>query len=179
MQAAHSNRPRAMALIVALVLALGAVLAFALLSGSTRTAQAATGHHKHHARHHSRAAAEQPGGTDTDNIQSGDQTAPDLALAGSRESTGGPDTDNVQSGDQTGPDPAGAKSSESTTGPDPAGAQSGDTTTPDPAGATPGESTGSSESSVESEQGQPGEPANGHQDPAGASGDNCTGNCVQ
>jgi hypothetical protein len=41
----------------------------------------------------------------------------------------------------------------------------------------PGETSG--ESSSESEQGQGGEPAGGHADPAGAAGSNCTGNCVQ
>jgi hypothetical protein len=33
---------------------------------------------------------------------------------------------------------------------------------------------------VDSEQGQPGEPTNGHADPAGSAGSSdCTGNCVQ
>jgi hypothetical protein len=62
--------------------------------------------------------------------------------------------------------------------------QSGDQTTPDAPGAaaetTAASETGAeSESSVESEQGQPGEPAVGHADPAGSSGQDCTGNCVQ
>lgn len=153
MHAVQFRRPRAVAMIVALVLALGAVLAFALLSGSTRTAQAATGHHKHHA-NHSGAAADQPGSTDTDNVQSGDQTTPDTGggAASSSENPGGPDPGNVQSGDQT---------------------------SPDTTGASPGESTGSGESSVESEQGQPGEPTPGNTDPAGATGPECNGNCVQ
>jgi hypothetical protein len=66
------------------------------------------------------------------------------------------DPDNVQSGDQTTPDPSGAAST-------------------DPAG----ETGGTSESTVDPEAGQPGEPANGWQDAPGAPGVDCTGNCVQ
>jgi hypothetical protein len=48
----------------------------------------------------------------------------------------------------------------------------------DPGG--PAETTGEQETSVESEQGQPGEPANGHQDPPGQDVNHeCTGNCVE
>ncbi len=48
----------------------------------------------------------------------------------------------------------------------------------DPSG--PGESAGEGETSAESEQGQPGEPANGHQDPPGQGVNHeCTGNCVE
>jgi hypothetical protein len=44
----------------------------------------------------------------------------------------------------------------------------------------PGEQPGENESSVETEQGQPGEPADGHQDPAGQDANHeCTGNCVE
>jgi hypothetical protein len=54
--------------------------------------------------------------------------------------------------------------------------QSGDQTTPD----TPAETTAENESGVESEQGQPGEPANGHQDTPGQDVNHeCTGNCVE
>ena len=53
---------------------------------------------------------ESTSGPDTDNIQSGDQTAPDTVSDANdaSESTSGPDTDSVQSGDQTSPDTAGA-----------------------------------------------------------------------
>lgn len=63
--------------------------------------------------------------------------------------------------------------------------QSGDQTSPDTPGASSAQSDGSesvgseTESSVESEQGLPGEPAVGHEDPAGAAGPDCTGGCVQ
>jgi hypothetical protein len=44
----------------------------------------------------------------------------------------------------------------------------------------PDERSGENESSVESEQGQPGEPVNGHADPAGQNVNHeCTGNCVE
>ena len=44
----------------------------------------------------------------------------------------------------------------------------------------PGEQPGENESSVESEQGQPGEPVNGHEDAAGQNVNHeCTGNCVE
>jgi hypothetical protein len=44
----------------------------------------------------------------------------------------------------------------------------------------PNESAGETESSVESEQGQPGEPVNGHEDPPGQNVNHeCTGNCVE
>lgn len=150
MQAVPFKWHRRAAMIAVLALAFGAALAFALLSSGTGPAQAAVHHAKHHARQHS-------------------------------EPTGGPDTDNVQSGDQTSPDPSGAAS---TTGDhpgstDPGNVQSGDQTTPDTTGAAPGESTGSGESSVETEQGQPGEPANGHQDSGTGAGNECAGNCVQ
>jgi hypothetical protein len=78
------------------------------------------------------------------------------------------DPDTAQVGDQTSPDPAGPVSRTAAMN-DPAGnSQAGG---PDPAG--------TSESSTDSEQGQPGESANGHADPAGSAGGDCTGNCVQ
>jgi hypothetical protein len=52
--------------------------------------------------------------------------------------------------------------------------QSGDQSTPDP---TSSETSG--ESAPESEAGQPGEPANGHQDTGTNAQNDCTGNCVQ
>jgi DMSO/TMAO reductase YedYZ molybdopterin-dependent catalytic subunit len=58
---------------------------------------------------------------------------------------------------------------------DPDNVQSGDQTTPD----SPQPLASESESSAEAEQGQPGEPAAGHQDAAGSVGSDCTGNCVQ
>jgi len=83
------------------------------------------------------------------------------------------DPGTLQVGDQTSPDPAG-------------NSQAGgpDTSNPtDPAGNSQagGPDTGSTSdgSGVESELGQPGEPAVGHADPAGAAGSDCTGNCVQ
>lgn len=134
MQAVSMKRPGRVATIAALVLALTALLAFVLLSGGPRTAQAAVRHatkhathhvthHAGHARHHSAATTADP--------------------------TGPSDGDNVQSGDQTSPDNP------------------------------PGETTGEGESNVESEQGQPGEPANGHQDTGPNVNNECTGNCVQ
>jgi hypothetical protein len=50
-----------------------------------------------------------------DNVQSGDQTTPDVAGAISEtdSATGSVDGDNVQSGDQTGPDTAGTTDAES------------------------------------------------------------------
>jgi hypothetical protein len=65
---------------------------------------------------------------------------------------------------------------------DPDNVQSGDQTTPDPSGTsgTASDTSGESESNVESEQGQPGEPANGHQDAPGQNvAHECTGNCVE
>ena len=54
--------------------------------------------------------------------------------------------------------------------------QSGNQTSPDN---TPGQTTGEGESNVESEQGQPGEPANGHQDTGANVDHQCDGNCVE
>jgi hypothetical protein len=96
------------------------------------------------------------------------------------------DPDTAQVGDQTSPDPAGSAARTAAAN-DPAGnGQAGgpDTSSAnDPAGNSQagGPDTGASsgESSVDSEQGLPGEPANGHADPAGAAGSNCTGSCVQ
>jgi len=86
-----------------------------------------------------------------------------------KEAVAARDTDTLQVGDQTSPDQAGAAAKAATAN-DPAGnSQAGGPDT----GATPGES------SADSEQGQPGEPAVGHADPAGAAGGDCTGNCVQ
>jgi type II secretory pathway pseudopilin PulG len=125
------NRRSRIAMIAALVLALVGVTAVLLMSGGTRTAQAAVQHVNrqvtHHATHHAQRHA----------------------AATSTEQAGGTDGDTVQSGDQTGAD------------------------------STPGETTGTSESSVESEQGQPGEPAGGHQDTGANTQNDCTGNCVQ
>jgi hypothetical protein len=52
---------------------------------------------------------------------------------------------------------------------------------PDPVGAADTDEATSSEteSSVESEQGQPGEPANGHADGSGTVDHQCDGNCVE
>jgi hypothetical protein len=140
MQAVPFKWHRRAAMIAMLALAAAAALMLALMSNGAGPAQAAVhnaGKHRvHHARHHS-AAREQAGGTDPDNVQSGDQTTPD---------------NNVQSGDQSAPDTSGS---------------------------APGENTGAGESSVESEQGQPGEPANGHQDGGSNTANECTGNCVQ
>jgi hypothetical protein len=128
------KRPGRIATIVALVLALGALAAFALLSGGSRPAQAAVrhatkhathraAHHARHTRHHAARTAADPAATsDADNVQSGDQTSPD-----------------------------------------------------NPPAAT----TGEGESNTESEQGQPGEPANGHQDTGSNANNECTGDCVQ
>jgi hypothetical protein len=65
---------------------------------------------------------------------------------------------------------------------DPDNVQSGDQTTPDqPAASSESESNSESESSSDnSEQGQPGEPAVGHQDPPGQNVDHqCDGNCQE
>jgi hypothetical protein len=95
MQAILMRRPGRLAMIA--VLALGAVLAFALLSGGTRTAQAATRHatkhatHRvaHHAGHHARSVSDPAGTTDPDNVQSGDQTTPDSTSAATPGETSG------------------------------------------------------------------------------------------
>jgi hypothetical protein len=79
------------------------------------------------------------------------------------------DPDTLQVGNQTSPDPAGSAAKTASAN-DPAGnSQAGGADT----------SSTSGESSVDSEQGQPGEPAVGHADPAGSAGSDCTGNCVQ
>jgi hypothetical protein len=72
--------------------------------------------------------------------------------------------------------------SDPVTAADPDNVQSGDQTTPDAPGisATSSETSGESESAVESEQGQPGEPVNGHEDAPGENiAHECTGNCVE
>jgi hypothetical protein len=67
------------------------------------------------------------------------------------ESAGKPDTDNVQSGDQTTQDQTGEQSAENET-----------------------------ENAGDSESGQPGEPVQGHEDPAGQNVNHeCTGNCQE
>lgn len=67
-----------------------------------------------------------------------------------------------------------------TTTADPDNVQSGDQTSPDTPGTAGSETPSSeSESSVDTEQGQPGEPANGHQDTGANAVNECTGNCVQ
>jgi hypothetical protein len=96
------------------------------------------------------------------------------------------DPDTAQVGDQTSPDPAGG-AVRGATAADPAGnGQAGgsdSSSANDPAGNSQagGPDTGSTsqESSTETEQGKPGEPAVGHADPAGSAGSDCTGNCVQ
>ena len=113
MQAARFDG-RARAAILALLALVAGAMAFALLSSSTSPAQAAAGKHNpaHHVRHHVRSA-DPTGGTDPDNVQSGDQTSPDTGAGGATSSsdpTGGTDGDNVQSGDQTTPDAANATS---------------------------------------------------------------------
>ena len=95
------------------------------------------------------------------------------------------DPDTLQVGDQMSPDPAGTAKAAAAN--DPAGnSQAGgpDTSSAnDPGGNSqaggPDTSSTSGESSVDSEQGLPGEPAVGHADPVGSAGSNCTGNCVQ
>jgi hypothetical protein len=78
------------------------------------------------------------------------------------------DPDTLQVGDQTSPDPA-ASAAKTEAANDPAGnSQAGGPDT-----------SSTSESSVDSEQSLPGEPAVGHADPVGSAGSDCTGNCVQ
>jgi hypothetical protein len=94
------------------------------------------------------------------------------------------DPDTAQVGDQTSPDPAGGAVRGAA---DPAGnGQAGGSdrsSANDPAGNShaggPDSGSTSEESSAETEQGKPGEPAVGHADPAGSAGSDCTGNCVQ
>ncbi len=50
----------------------------------------------------------EPVGPDTDQLQQGDQTTPDVAGAAAQAEPIGPDTDQLQQGDQTTPDVAGA-----------------------------------------------------------------------
>jgi hypothetical protein len=114
MQAASMKRPGRVAMIAALVLTLGAVLAFALLSGGTRTAQAAakhaTKHATHHARHHAakKSSTDPTTTTDGDNVQSGDQSTPDTPSETSGEGTPSSE-DQLQPGEPAGghQDPSG------------------------------------------------------------------------
>jgi hypothetical protein len=103
MQAALMKRPARVAVIAATLLALGAALAFALLSGSTHTAQAAVHHSAKHAakkhaahfistKHVSHKAAtrtaDPAGPSDGDTVQSGDQSTPDTPGETSTETSG-------------------------------------------------------------------------------------------
>jgi hypothetical protein len=157
---------------IAVLLALAAAMALALLSlvalggGGPTAAHAALKH----------ATKQAVTARDPDTLQVGDQTTPDpggsaAEAAAAKDPAGnsqadGPDTSSAN-------DPAGNSQAG---GPDPSSAQ-------DPAGNSQagGPDTGSTsgESAVDSEQGQPGEPAVGHADPAGSAGSDCTGNCVQ
>jgi hypothetical protein len=114
MQALLIKRPGRVMAIAALVLSIGALVAFALLSAGS--AQAKAHHAGTHARHHAAFVSDTTGANDPGTAQSGDQSTPDAS---------------------------------------------------------------SGESTVESEQGQPGEPANGHQDAPGTAGSDCQGDCVQ
>jgi hypothetical protein len=58
---------------------------------------------------------------------------------------------------------------------DPDNVQSGDQRTPD----QPGEQSSESENATDSETGQQGEPAQGHEDPPGDVNHECTGNCQE
>jgi hypothetical protein len=140
---------------IAVLLALAAAIA---LTGLTLMALGGRGPTAAHAavRHATKQAVT---ARDPDTLQFGDQTSPDPAGNAARTAATTDPAGNSQAG---GPDPSSAN--------DPAGnSQAGGPDT----GATSGES------SVDSEQGQPGEPAVGHADPAGAAGSDCTGNCVQ
>jgi hypothetical protein len=118
-------------------------------------------HAQNHARSHSsrvahdrlgaRQGAEQ-NAVDADNVQQGDQTTPDTANSRASEQNA-VDADNVQQGDQTTPDTANSRASEEASAPE---APSSDT-----------------------EQGQAGEPASGHQDPPGDANHECGGNCQE
>lgn len=156
---------------IVVLLALAAAMALTLLAlmafGGRGPAAA------HAAVRHAKQAATT---TDRDNVQVGDQTSPDPVGAAARKAAAHDPAGGSQAG---GADPAGnndpaggsqAGGADPASSNDPAGgSQAGG---PDPAGS-------SGESTVDSEQGQPGEPANGHADPAGSAGSNCTGNCVQ
>jgi hypothetical protein len=137
------------------LLALAAATALTLLALVTLTGGGSTVAHAavEHASNHATTAR------DPDTLQVGDQTSPDPAGSAARTAAANDPAGNSQAG---GPDTSSAN--------DPAGnSQAG------------GPDTGSEsgESSVETEQGQPGEPTAGHADPAGSAGSNCTGNCVQ
>jgi Flp pilus assembly protein TadG len=118
MQAVSMRRRSRAVVLAALVLALGAVLAFALLSGGTRTAQAAvrhaTKHAAHHATHHARHHAAKTSSTDPttttdgDNVQSGDQSTSDTPSETSGEGTPSSE-DQLQPGEPAGghQDPSG------------------------------------------------------------------------
>jgi hypothetical protein len=144
------KRRRRLAVLLAFSAAVALALALLALSGRGPTvAHAAVKH----------AAKQAVMARDADTLQVGDQTSPDRA--GTAAST-------AAARDPSGTSQAGGPDTSSAT--DPAGnSQAG--------GPDTGASSG--ESSVDSEQGQPGEPAVGHADPAGAAGSNCTGNCVQ
>jgi hypothetical protein len=105
------------------------------------------------------ATAQSASVADPDTAQVGDQTSPDPVASAAPTAAA---NDPVGNGQANGPDTSGAN--------DPAGnSQAGG----------PDTGTSSGESSVESEQGLPGEPTNGNADPVGAAGSDCTGNCVQ
>jgi hypothetical protein len=113
-----------------LVAVLATLLVFAIIAGAGLSAGTARAASRHHQRHHAVRHAQVRRTAQSDPVTSSDG-------------------DNVQSGDQTAPD-------------------------------APGETSGEHESSVESEQLQPGEPANGHQDAPGQDVNHeCTDNCVE
>jgi hypothetical protein len=74
-----------------LVMTVAALAAFALGGAVFAQAQSSP-----------KAASEKTSAVDTDNVQSGDQTTPDVTKKS--EKTSAVDTDNIQSGDQTTPD---------------------------------------------------------------------------
>lgn len=111
------------------------------------------------------AAVEDPAsGPDTDNVESGDQTGPDVAgpdeADNGVEDASGPDTDVVQEGDQTGPDSA----TEAAQAAQPASAAASKAD-------SSAESAAESESASESESAAESDGPGGHQDADGQNAD--------
>jgi hypothetical protein len=146
------KRRRAIAVLVALLAALALTLVTLMVLGRGSAAA-------HPPVWHPMTAKAAVVARDTDTAQVGNQSSPDLSAGGLKAAA---------MSDPAGSSQAGGADTSST--PDPAGnSQAGG----------PDTGTAAGESSVDSEQGQPGEPAVGHADPAGSGGSDCTGNCVQ
>lgn len=109
---------------------------------------------------HTRAAVVEQTTPDTDNVQQGDQTTPDVSSTASVRTH--PKARHVFATVRRAKTHSKNSASKSAT-----------------TANTADETNGEGEQTAESEQGQPGEPAVGHQDPAGNVNHECTGDCVE